>query len=309
VNVNRKFPLFFLLLALSAASPAEDFCCGSIFPVTKTSVRLSSEDVKLRLQGGQVDVDCAYGLENTGDAVVLDLGLPYQAGAKAGLGIGEDEPDSIDAVDIQADGNPVESVPGPGSGPLGTAAYFWSLSMDAHVTVDLRVSYSFTPKTDDDGVSHLDFVWDLSQAWSGAEGAELDIDLGRPFPPCYLDASPAPQSYENGHLHWSRAFAQAREISVSLDQKCGDLFAAVAKKAEDARDLGADEALMLKNTIFALRGKVFKSRSLNRHFVAQDWYKPKQDYSDKLLTSQEWDVVAALSRKEAAARGQKVPKN
>jgi hypothetical protein len=301
VRALSGLSLFLLIGSVGAAYPAEDFCCGSIFPTKKTQVRLESEDVKLQLQGGDaVEADCAYRLANAGGAASLELGLPFRSGARAALGIGEDEPDSIHEVELEVDGNQVEAAAGPHDSRGGRAAYFWTPNLEPQAVVELRIGYNFNLRTDENGVSHLDYAWSRSDAWGGGGSADLDVDLGRPFPACYLSVSPTPQTWEGTHLHWS--LTQPTGVSLSLDQRRGDLFAVLERKALAGRSLGPDEALMLKNTVFALRGKVFPSRSLNRHFMAQDWYKPRPDYSDKLLTPEEWEVVAALGRRGSGRR-------
>ena len=41
---------------------------------------------------------------------------------------------------------------------------------------------------------------------------------------------------------------------------------------------------LLRNTIYARRGRTFKSLVIRDHFKGMDWYKPRADYDDKLLS-------------------------
>lgn len=53
------------------------------------------------------------------------------------------------------------------------------------------------------------------------------------------------------------------------------------------RGRSAQELRLLRNEIFARHGKRFSSPDLTAYFSRQSWYKPRQDYSDNLLTTEE----------------------
>ena len=52
----------------------------------------------------------------------------------------------------------------------------------------------------------------------------------------------------------------------------------------ELRQLSLRDLRLLRNTIYARRGRTFKSDVLRSHFEGLDWYKAAPDYSDKLLT-------------------------
>jgi hypothetical protein len=55
-------------------------------------------------------------------------------------------------------------------------------------------------------------------------------------------------------------------------------------KVEELRQLSLRDLRLLRNTIYAKRGRPFKSEILRDHFSGMEWYKSRDDYSDKLLS-------------------------
>ena len=53
----------------------------------------------------------------------------------------------------------------------------------------------------------------------------------------------------------------------------------------ELRQLSLRDLRLLRNTIYARRGRPFKSPVIRDHFMGMDWYKVRPDYSDKLLTA------------------------
>jgi YARHG domain len=53
----------------------------------------------------------------------------------------------------------------------------------------------------------------------------------------------------------------------------------------DLRQLSLRDLRLLRNTIYARRGRPFKSEIIRDHFKGMNWYKVRADYSDKLLSA------------------------
>lgn len=53
---------------------------------------------------------------------------------------------------------------------------------------------------------------------------------------------------------------------------------------KDLRQLSLRDLRLLRNTIYARRGRTFKSVVIRDHFLGMSWYKPRPDYDDKLLS-------------------------
>jgi hypothetical protein len=62
----------------------------------------------------------------------------------------------------------------------------------------------------------------------------------------------------------------------------------------ELRQLSLRDLRLLRNTIYAKRGRTFKSEILRDHFAGMDWYKPREDYSDKLLSQVDQRNITAI---------------
>ena len=63
---------------------------------------------------------------------------------------------------------------------------------------------------------------------------------------------------------------------------------------DELRQLSLRDLRLLRNTIYARRGRTFNSEVLRDHFAGMAWYKPRADYSDKLLTRNDVRNVALI---------------
>jgi hypothetical protein len=71
---------------------------------------------------------------------------------------------------------------------------------------------------------------------------------------------------------------------------------------EDA--LGAlftEDLRILRNEIYARRGRVFKDPKLQKYFESTDWYKPNPDFKDEMLGEIEFKNLAAIKEAEQSA--------
>jgi hypothetical protein len=59
---------------------------------------------------------------------------------------------------------------------------------------------------------------------------------------------------------------------------------------------------LLRNYIFAKHGYKFKSQDLLSHFSATDWYEPKFDNVDELLTAKDNEIIAYLTNLESTEK-------
>jgi hypothetical protein len=70
--------------------------------------------------------------------------------------------------------------------------------------------------------------------------------------------------------------------------------------AESAIDVG--RLRILRNTVFARHGRVFKSEDLREHFAKQPWYKPDPSYSDARLTPEDRVEIQLIQERESGAK-------
>lgn len=66
----------------------------------------------------------------------------------------------------------------------------------------------------------------------------------------------------------------------------------------DVKGMMADDIGLLKNEIFARRGKSFKSKWIQGYFASLPWYKANPAYSDKLLNPVERENIRLLAKWE-----------
>jgi len=90
----------------------------------------------------------------------------------------------------------------------------------------------------------------------------------------------------------SRAMGQFALDDESRGKTEGSLDRALT--LEEVRQLSLRDLRLLRNTIYARRGRTFKSEILRDHFSGMEWYKPVPDYTDKLLTKNDVRNIAMI---------------
>jgi hypothetical protein len=71
---------------------------------------------------------------------------------------------------------------------------------------------------------------------------------------------------------------------------------------EDALfDLFTEDLRVLRNEIYARRGRIFKDAELQKYFAAQSWYQPNPDFKDEQLSDIEFQNLAAIKKAEEQA--------
>jgi hypothetical protein len=78
-------------------------------------------------------------------------------------------------------------------------------------------------------------------------------------------------------------------LSTSLDE---------VLKVKDLRLLSLRDLRLLRNTIYARRGRPFKSPLLQEHFARMPWYTPDPAYTDERLTKTDKRNVALIQQVE-----------
>ncbi len=70
--------------------------------------------------------------------------------------------------------------------------------------------------------------------------------------------------------------------SLSVAEK--KILAGTALTDADIEGIAAAKLRLLRNTVYARHGRKFDSPDLQKYFSAKDWYEPRDDYQDSLLT-------------------------
>jgi hypothetical protein len=66
-------------------------------------------------------------------------------------------------------------------------------------------------------------------------------------------------------------------------------------------ELFTEDLRILRNEIYARRGRVFKDKELQKYFESTDWYKPNPDFKDEMLNEIEFKNLAAIKSAEESA--------
>ncbi|MGI8639031.1 MAG: YARHG domain-containing protein [Pyrinomonadaceae bacterium] len=65
--------------------------------------------------------------------------------------------------------------------------------------------------------------------------------------------------------------------------------------------LFVEDLRVLRNEIYARRGRVFKDQTLQKYFEAQPWYKPNPDFKDEMLSETESKNLAIIRETEQSS--------
>jgi hypothetical protein len=87
----------------------------------------------------------------------------------------------------------------------------------------------------------------------------------------------------------------------AAEAKMRDKIATEPVTAEMFEGLFTEDLRLLRNEIYARRGKVFKSKDLNEYFIVQAWYKPDPDFKDEMLSETERKNLAVIKEAETNA--------
>ena len=112
---------------------------------------------------------------------------------------------------------------------------------------------------------------------------------------------------------WYKPAKNQKVIKLNAtEQKNVDLLAAYEAKVreklgtEEITDetLGAmfaEDLRVLRNEVYARRGRIFKDPELQKYFAAQAWYKPNPDFKDEMLNAIEAKNLAKIREAEETA--------
>ncbi|HVF47132.1 MAG TPA: YARHG domain-containing protein [Pyrinomonadaceae bacterium] len=112
---------------------------------------------------------------------------------------------------------------------------------------------------------------------------------------------------------WYKPARNQRTVKLSaIEQQNVDLLAAQEAKVREwfSTNLVSDETLgplfaedlrMLRNEIYARRGRIFKDAKLQKYFMTQAWYKPNPEFKDDQLNEIEIKNLAKIREAEETA--------
>lgn len=124
--------------------------------------------------------------------------------------------------------------------------------------------------------------------------------------------APGIRDYFNWRDWYKPAKNQKAIKLTAVEQKNVDLLAAYEAKLREklSTELITDETLgylfaedlrVLRNEIYARRGRIFKDVNLQKYFAAQAWYKPDPEFKDEMLNEIEIKNLAVIKEAESVA--------
>ncbi len=130
---------------------------------------------------------------------------------------------------------------------------------------------------------------------------------GRTFGPAWLqqhfDFQPWYRPREEGQkpTELSATEKQNVETIVAYERKLHDELSAKPISRSLLEGLFSEDALRLRNEIYARHGKIFKDKSLQKYFASLEWYTPDPNYSDRSLSAIEKRNAAVIQAYERKA--------
>jgi eukaryotic-like serine/threonine-protein kinase len=88
--------------------------------------------------------------------------------------------------------------------------------------------------------------------------------------------------------------------SLSVAEK--KILAGAALTDADIEGIAAAKLRLLRNTVYARHGRKFDSPDLQKYFSAKEWYEPRDDYQDSMLTASDRKNVDLLVAAEKRRR-------
>lgn len=91
------------------------------------------------------------------------------------------------------------------------------------------------------------------------------------------------------------------KLIESVETKMREMIANEPISAEMLEGLFVEDLRVLRNEIYARRGRVFQDAELQKYFAAQPWYQPNPDFKDEMLSETEAKNLAVIREVEQYA--------
>jgi hypothetical protein len=91
------------------------------------------------------------------------------------------------------------------------------------------------------------------------------------------------------------------KLIESVEAKLREKIATELISSDTLGELFVEDLRVLRNEIYARRGRVFKDAQLQKYFSAQSWYKPNPEFKDDMLTEIEYKNLAVIREAEQGA--------
>jgi hypothetical protein len=281
---------------------------------------------------GRWEVSCDYAFRNTSDKPVkLTVGFPFPVndeegavsvprGKKAGAG----DPLVYD-FRVSIDGNPVnvrraKIAPNSETGQYYRWAYLWDMEFKPHEMMKVHHDYVTGVTWDVMGYSWALYVLRTGANWKGGKigSAHFEVIPNELVKMCseierqadYLKPKPRGMKVEGVGVKqkfvWDlKNFQPEEDLDICMQTAKNFalrqiLFPVVmfGEVEQQLAKLSSGQLRILRNTVFARHGRVFKDSELQKYFEKQWWYVPNSNYSDALLADVDKSIVKQIAAEE-----------
>lgn len=90
-------------------------------------------------------------------------------------------------------------------------------------------------------------------------------------------------------------------LILAQEAKIREKLSTEVLREDTLSDLFTEDLRVLRNEIYARRGRIFKSAELQKYFAAQSWYQPNPDFKDEQLSEIEFQNLALIKKAEETA--------
>lgn len=90
-------------------------------------------------------------------------------------------------------------------------------------------------------------------------------------------------------------------LILAREQKVREKLSTELLTLENIENLFTEDLRILRNEIYARRGRVFKNPELQKYFESQSWYKPDPEFKDEMLGEIEFKNLATIKEAEEFA--------
>jgi hypothetical protein len=314
----KKLLLFLIFSFVLSTAWADDTFFGgvgdTIFPSNETKVRMVSENVSIKIRDNQNFVTCDFEFINPGNDTEITMGFPAEPYEDYDPETEKSKPDLsnllIKNFTVFVDGQKISCELKKLSDKKRRKeldidyAYLWKVQLPQNKIVKLHHTYDFGNSGDSGGQSWITYILKTGALWDGLmDKAQIAIDLGAPVGKDNLKITPKGYVYKDGIISWSYThFKPTVDIRVDINPEGKKLI----NLKEDIDSYGTktlSELRILRNTVYAVHGKIFKAKDLNDYFSKQYWYQPNPNYTDDLLDPDQVERIKEIEQLEKEKQG------
>lgn len=309
-----------------------------LFDGDSTSVRMESETVRIELHKKTHTVDATFEFFNYGKTVTVQVGFPksgygYTPDFKGVINLNSFEtwvngnraevkemPGAVTINRQKADEKQLEEIKkGAEAGWLEETRWLVkNVTFKGNAKTVTRVKYTvpYGGRHEDRG----EYLYGTGKSWKGTIGKARFIVRESPSVSLLGDVLFTENGYEQNIRKYEFKRLGAYEYEYTLkdfepkenenlkfivlfnwESWDGSAFSGYSERKVDRAQLehlSLWQLKILRNTIYAFHGKIFKDPELDKYFRKYDWYKPRLDFKESDLNKTEKENIAAIMEYE-----------